>query len=79
MNGSDAANLRERQRLRDNLDFTLGRVENATEIVGKEIPGWVEDWAERNGLDVRRSSFAPPGKLYIVGAVPVERRPWDVP
>jgi hypothetical protein len=54
------------------LDETLAEMEDATTVVGQWIPSSVRIWAERNGLTVRETRFAPPDRIYIVGAVPVE-------
>lgn len=68
--------VRERQRLRAALDHTLGQLEHASEVVGKEVPAWVDAWAERNGLDVTRSEFAPAGQIFIVGTIAVTEPRW---
>ncbi len=71
-----AASIQERQRLRAALDHTLSQLEHANEVVGKDVPEWVDGWAERNGLEVTRSEFAPPGQLFIVGTISVRKPRW---
>jgi hypothetical protein len=59
------------------LDETLDRIEDPQKLVGRAIPIAAIEWAEQHGLEVQRAEFAPPGRLYIIGAVPV---PWaDTP
>lgn len=57
---------------RQALDQALAQIEDAREIVGQHVPLWAQEWAEKNGLEVRETSFAPPGKLFLVGAFPVD-------
>jgi hypothetical protein len=58
----------------EKLNEALACVVDPQKLVGKTVPRAAEEWGELNGLDVARSDFAPPGYLYIIGAVPV---PWD--
>lgn len=53
------------------LDSTLSQVEDARELVGLAIPVVARHWANRHGLPWRETSFCPPGRLFIVGAVAV--------
>lgn len=57
--------------LRERLNDALVWVEDPRQLVGQDVPPAAAEWAETNGLAVVRTKFAPPGRLYIVGAVPV--------
>jgi hypothetical protein len=48
------------------------KVEDPRELIGRHVPSPARIWAEEHRLVVRETTFAPPGRLYIVGAVPVE-------
>ena len=65
--------------LRERLNETLARVEAPEKLVGRDIPLAAAEWAERNGLEVVRTEFAPDGRLYIFGAVPVPWMETDAP
>ena len=58
------------------LDEAFAKVDYPQQLVGRTVPKEAERWAEEHGVEVRRSLSAPPGKLYLIGAVPV---PWGRP
>jgi hypothetical protein len=64
------------QHLRDALNEALEKVDNPERLVGRRVPGVAYRWAETNGLEVQETAFAPPGQLFIIGAIPV---PWEEP
>lgn len=53
------------------LDATFEQVHDARELVGNAIPVAARHWANRRGLGWRETSFAPSGRLFITGALPV--------
>ena len=59
------------QRQRATLEAAFDGVEDARMIVGQFIPVAVREWAEERGLEARETQFAPPGRIFIVGAVPI--------
>lgn len=57
------------------LVMRLDGVEDAQTLCGQQVPAEARAWAEENGLDVKQTEFAPAGRLFIIGALPV---PWEL-
>ena len=61
--------------LRESLDEAYDIVDASTEVVGREVPAEARAWAEEHNLKVIESEFVPRGRLYLVGALPVDWTP----
>jgi hypothetical protein len=57
--------------IRAALDATYEVVADARMVVGHHIPSAVRVWAEERNLELRETEFAPPNRLFIIGAVVV--------